>query len=313
MRLQTVVEIKRSLSTINFADRGLVVGSCFAQNIGKRLNNLAFDVAYNPFGVMYNPISVAQTIQNIKTKRQFTEADLIQHDGLWHSMDHHGEFSGSNQKEVLERINQTVKNEFDYIIVTLGTAWVYQFKGKVVANCHKIHPDRFTRKRLTVNESVEALEMIVNAYHNAKIILTLSPIRHIKDGAEENSLSKAILRCAIDEVCQKYKNCVYFPAFEIVNDQLRDYRFYDQDMLHPSQVAIEYVLQRFEEAFLDEETQKYVEQIEKLLQLVNHRPLQEDSESYANFVVNTKRKIDDAKKTYKHLEDLKIFSNFGQF
>lgn len=313
MNLQTLVEIKRSLSTINYADKGLVIGSCFAENIGNRMKSLAFDVAYNPFGVMYNPISVAQTIQNIKTKRQFSDADLIQYDGLWHSMNHHGCFSSSNQNTVLERVNKPLKNDFDYIIVTLGTAWVYQFNGKVVANCHKMPTGRFTRKRLSVNESVEALEVIVNAYPEAKIILTISPIRHTKDGAEENSLSKAILRCAIGEICERHKNCIYFPVFEIVNDQLRDYRFYCEDMIHPTKQAVEYILQRFDETFFDQETQKYVEQVEKLLQWVNHRPLHKDSQSYANFIHNTKSKIDDAKKTYKHLEDLKIFSNFGQF
>lgn len=308
MKLQTEVEIAKPDFRINFSDRGLIVGSCFADNVGNMLAELHFNVSPNPYGVMYNPISVANTVVNIKTCHRYEEKELVECDGLWHSFDHHGCFSDPNKENVLSSINCDLNNSFDYLVITLGTAWTFQFNGRTVANCHKLPSKMFTRQRLSIDEATTQLERIVEAYPLTKIIFTVSPIRHVKDGLAENSLSKSILRCAVANVCDKQPNCYYFPAFEIVNDQLRDYRFYKEDMIHPSQTAVEYILERFEETFFDDPTIEYAKTIRKINNAQSHKPLHPNSETFTKFKVYKDNLISEAKKKYPHLNQADLFT-----
>lgn len=207
-----------------------------------------FRLVENPSGVIFNPVSISRAYDDLVTQRRYTESDLVQHGALWHSMHHHGSFSAPNSLEVLHKINRdSLPMLYDYVIVTLGSAWIYEYRGEVVANCHKIPSSEFVRRRLTVSECVATLEPIARS--GAKVIVTVSPVRHIKDGLAENSLSKSILRVASAELAEVYENVHYFPSFEIVMDELRDYRYYSDDMLHPSAVAVEYIWQRFGETF----------------------------------------------------------------
>lgn len=313
MELQTFVDISKAENTINYQERGLIVGSCFADGVGRYFLQHGFDVTVNPLGTLYNPTSIADAVVNIATREKFDDHNLLQHDAMWHSMMHHGSFSCEDKNELLDKINVHVDNNFDYIVVTFGTAWVYQYKGRVVANCHKLPAKEFVRKRLSVDQVVIQIERMLEAFPQSKFLFTVSPIRHLKDGLVENSLSKAILRCAISEVVQRYKRCEYFPAFEIVNDQLRDYRFYKTDMVHVSDQAVDYILERFTDAFFDDQTKKYSKEVDKILLAINHKPLQANSQMYKKFIQTTFEKIEALKKTYKHLRDTKIFTNFGQF
>lgn len=313
MKLQTLVDFNANNNfTFNYLNRGLIIGSCFAENIGNRLSGLGFNSVCNPFGVVYNPLSLARQVDRlmqISAGERYKDTDLVEFDGLWHSFDHHGSFSNSNKDAVLASINScsTINTKFDYIIITLGSAWVYCKDGEVVANCHKFPAKEFIRKRLSVAECVEALMRTISLYPDAKFVFTVSPIRHIKDGLAENSLSKATLRCAIGEICERHKNCIYFPSFEIVMDELRDYRFYAEDMLHPSKQSVNYIFDRFSEAFFDAPTKEYIAEIDALLNMHNHRPLHSDSSSYTKFKATTASKIEASKKKYPHLCDTKIF------
>lgn len=277
----TPVAIQPSNFKIDHRKNGLILGSCFAENIGNRLVRAQMPITLNPCGIMFNPASIGLTYSNITTNRQFTHADLIQHNGLWHSMQHHGTFSDSNPDTVLQKLNLSTPKNYDYIIITLGTAWVYEYQNQIVANCHKLPSKEFARRRLTVEQCVASLVPIARS--GVDIILTVSPVRHIKDGLAENSLSKSVLRVATDELCNMYNNVAYFPSYEIVMDELRDYRYYADDMLHPSTVAVDYIWQRFGESYFTSQTSDLVKRFQDLNRAKEHRPLHPDSDEYRKF------------------------------
>ncbi len=281
LKLQTSVTIPTPPFQIARDSRVLIVGSCFAENIGSRLELISMveewgerSVYCNPSGIVYNPLSVATAVETIRYGKEFTASDLREHGGLWHSMEHHGKFSASTPSEVLAKINREAVESVDYIIVTLGTAFVYFMDGRAVSNCHKIPEREFQRRKITVEESLLALERIAAAYPSAKVIVTLSPIRHLRDGLSENSLSKATLRVAIDEFCSKDRaSRVYFPAYEILLDELRDYRFTTEDMCHPTEQTREYIWERFAEVFLHSSVVDSVKEAQRAERAAAHRPL----------------------------------------
>lgn len=286
----TKVSIAPSPVTIDHRDSGLILGSCFAQEVGARMLAAKFRLVDNPSGIIFNPVSISRAYDDLVTQRRYVESDLVQHGTLWHSMHHHGSFSSPNSLEVLHKINRdSLPMLYDYVIVTLGSAWVYEYRGEVVANCHKIPSREFVRRRLTVDECVAALEPI--AHSGAKVVVTVSPVRHIKDGLAENSLSKSILRVASAELAEVYENVHYFPSFEIVMDELRDYRYYSDDMLHPSAVAVEYIWQRFGETFFTADTRDLVRKIEKINAALAHRPINPSTDEYRKFCDSTQEKI----------------------
>jgi hypothetical protein len=279
MKLYTSVDIVPAVRQIGYGDKILLLGSCFADNMGAKFSEHYFQATINPFGTLYNPASIAAAITNVGNSQ------LVEHNGLWHSMMHHGAFSGKDKEEVLTRCEQSrallqrALKEASTVVVTFGTAWVYEMEGQVVANCHKLPANRFTRRCLTVNEIVEMWQPIVARMPDKHWIFTVSPIRHVKDGLHANQISKAILLQAVDQLGQSY-----FPSYEIMMDELRDYRFYAEDMVHPSAVAVEYIWQRFVENYINKDTQKEMRVLNQLWRDNQHRMLHPDTDEARTFM-----------------------------
>ena len=317
MKLTTPVEIAPADFSLNYKESGLIIGSCFAINMGERMERGKMNTRLNPLGIMYNPLSVRQCFDILYSDRIFSNKDLYFHNGLWHSFAHHGSFSGIDPDQACRNINHALNisrktlESLGYIIITLGTAWIYERNGKAVANCHKLPALEFTRRRMTVEETVKALEPIIRRNPAVKVILTVSPVRHIKDGLQENNVSKAILRIACEELRARNQNTYYFPSLEIMNDELRDYRFYADDMLHPSPVAIEYIWEKFSYLAIDEPTRNLIGRQEKLLSAMQHRPLHPESSEYTGFRASMLRQAQNLAAEYKDVdfsEELRFFA-----
>ena len=295
-KFQTVIGIPEFKWKSGYSKKNIFIGSCFTENIGNQMAALNYDVDINPFGILYNPISVANGIRFLLQNKEFSNEDLIQHDGLWHSFFHHGKFSFSNKNQTLATINNQIKTsskfleKANFLFITFGTAWIYKFKktGKAVSNCHKIPAKEFDRIRLSVNEIVEEHQQLLaeiwKINRSLKVVFTVSPIRHWKDGAIENQRSKATLLLAIDQIVKNSKeNCAYFPSYEIVMDELRDYRFYAEDMIHVSDVAIKHIWRKFEKALIAEESQKISKEIKKIKAAANHKPFNKFTKEHLKF------------------------------
>lgn len=257
LKLQTPVETGRGAVSISLKDRIFVLGSCFADNIGGKMVDLGFDVCVNPFGTIYNPVSVCNSIARLTSGIPFSESECVQMGagaGLVCSFSHHTSFARRTEDEFLNVANASLKEASLWwkaatkVIITLGTAWIYEYlrSGETVSNCLKIDAKEFTRRRLSVRETATLLMNMITRHPEKEFIFTVSPIRHFKDGAHGNQISKSTLLLALDEVLAKFpERCEYFPAYEIVLDELRDYRFYAADMIHPSDQAVDYLWSRF--------------------------------------------------------------------
>ncbi len=275
MKLQTIVDIAPSNRKIGYEDSILMIGSCFADSIGEQMVQRNLRVTCNPFGTLYNPLSIAQAL----TMTDMPE--LIEHDGLWHSMAHHGSFSRADRNEAEQVIRASIETmqkalrEATVVIVTFGTSWVYEWKGeRVVGNCHKLPESNFTRRRLTAEEIVAAWKPLLERYDDKHWVFTVSPIRHIKDGLHENQLSKATLLQAVEKLTGEAGLAAdYFASFEIMLDELRDYRFYADDLVHPSSLAVNYIWERFVDTFCTPQTKNEMNIQHKRWQFEHHRPL----------------------------------------
>ena len=275
MKLQTIVDIAPSNQKIGYEDSILMIGSCFADSIGEQMVQRNLRVTCNPFGTLYNPLSIAQAL----TMTDMPE--LIEHDGLWHSMAHHGSFSRADKDEAEQAIRASIETmqkalrEATVVIVTFGTSWVYEWKGeRVVGNCHKLPETNFTSRRLTAEEIVAAWKPLLERYSDKHWVFTVSPIRHIKDGLHENQLSKATLLQAVEKLTgEAGLTADYFASFEIMLDELRDYRFYADDLVHPSSLAVNYIWERFVDTFCTPQTKNEMNIQHKRWQFEHHRPL----------------------------------------
>ncbi len=257
LKLQTPVKVGRSKVGISLNDKIFILGSCFADNIGQKMLDLGFDVCVNPFGTIYNPVSVCNSIARLSSGIPFAEEECVPMGagaGLLCSFSHHTSFARGTASEFLKVANESLEEASrrwkaaSKVIITLGTAWVYEYTrtGEIVSNCLKIDAKEFTRRRLSVCGTATLLMNMVARHPDKEFIFTVSPIRHLKDGAHGNQLSKSTLLLALDEVMAKLPDrCDYFPAYEIVLDELRDYRFYTPDMIHPSEQAVGYLWSRF--------------------------------------------------------------------
>lgn len=293
MEFRTPVEIRPFEKKITHSMQGLSIGSCFAGNIAARMQRARFRIADNPFGVMFNPISIADALQAMYDGTRYEQGGLVCRDGVWSSFAFHGSFSSTCPGDALAAMNRAADEGgralrgAEYVIVTFGTAWVYELAGGggVVANCHKFPATDFRRRRLTVGEIVGRYNALLDSVlAGRQVIFTVSPVRHVKDGFPENTLSKAILIQAVHELVGSHPDAHYFPAFEIVNDELRDYRFYADDMVHPSQLAVDYIWERFSQAAFDAQTRQLAGEIAKLTDAMNHRPLNPDSQAHREFM-----------------------------
>lgn len=296
------------------SDKMMLIGSCFSDNIGAKLRDAMMQVEVNPFGTVFNPLSIAGAINKIIDNETIAGVELFMNNGVWNCYDFHSRFSMSSKDAALERMNRSISTAHEHLaqckslVVTLGTAVVYRRRdtGEVVSNCHKVPQHEFTRRLASVDEITGALNATVERLHEfnpeLRIIFTVSPIRHIADGLEMNSLSKAVLRVAINNVVRSHKEWVsYFPAFEIVIDDLRDYRFYTADMVHPTDVAIEYIWQTFQATYFDDHSTQAIARCERVSKRLKHRPMSNNPEVVERFNADTQAVIANLKKEYPYI------------
>ena len=290
MIFRKVIEIKKPDRLYDRGDRFTLWGSCFSTRLRDYLMGALYDVTDSPYGIMYNPLSMAKGMGRLLLDDAPREDKLILRDGRWHSMMHHGAFSHSSKVVALQQMraaferSRAALQETNLLILTFGTAWVYERQGEVVNNCHKLPAEDFTRRRLSVDEIVSVWGRLIPALTEQapgiRILLTVSPIPHYRDGAHESRLSKAILLLSAERLTEIFPDRVsYFPSYEIMQDELRDYRFYDRDMAHPSDQAAEYIIERFRECYLREESGPALQKWEKVRKQLNHRPLTDSRES----------------------------------
>ncbi len=297
MDFRTVVELPAGMPSISHADRIAMWGSCFAENMGALLEEGKFQVDVNPYGILYNPFSIAKALHEVMEGKIYHAEDLIYHQERWHSLMHHSAFSADTVEKTLERINVRVSKAHaemehcDWLMLTFGTAYVYEWKatGEVVSNCHKLPETRFERRRLSVEEIVETyvplIQKLKERNPRLKCLLTVSPVRHIRHALHANQLSKAVLLLAIERLQQHFPDSLfYFPSYEIVMDELRDYRFYADDMSHPSSLAVSYLWKRFGETFFTESTTRLLVEIEDVRRDLAHKPFHPESETYKKFL-----------------------------
>ena len=279
-------------------------------------------VAINPFGVVYNPMSVIDTLETIEKGTEIDAGGLTKHNDLWFSFSHHGSFASPDRMEALAHINESIVTgqralqNADYLILTLGTAWVYEGveTGEIVNNCHKLPARDFRRRRLSVDEIVDGFvrQFSKQVYTNKKIILTVSPIRHLKDGLTENQLSKATLLVAVHRLVEQFENVHYFPSYEILMDDLRDYRFYERDMVHPSPVAVDYIWEQFSDAIIGKDSQKLFKRIEKINNARAHRPFNQDTAQHQAFKNAMLAEIIELRGQYPALDFSEEFNYFSE-
>jgi len=320
----THIDISRSHFDVSYKDCLLFAGSCFADNIGDKMRESQFRVSVNPFGVLYNPLSVASVFRRLLKPEPFVDNNLFYYDGMYHSFMHHGKFSGTSVEGSLNKINESLASSVehfhatDYLIITFGTAYVFRFKesGHVVSNCHKLPAAQFERELLTVDRIIETwtdlLEDLWAEKPSLKVIFTVSPIRHLKDGAHFNQISKSTLLLAQQSLVDKYPGRIsYFPAYELMMDELRDYRFYASDMIHPSEIAINYIWERFCDTYMDSGTKNAMKEVENICRALKHRPLNPSTEAYKQFLIQTMQKIQLLQDKYPYicLSESEILNN----
>ncbi len=312
MKFSIPVVIPSVKKIIDYRDSLLILGSCFAENIGEKLTSNKFNTAVNPFGIIYNPISIANNLTHILNKSNFKDEDLLFFNDKWLSLQHHGSYSNSNQTECLQTINQSISSsnkqlkKASYLFVTFGSAWVYEHeKYGLVANCHKIPAKHFIKRLLKVEEIVAAYTSLIKSIKDSNadinIVFTVSPVRHVKDGLWENNLSKSVLHLSIKELTEKFDNCSYFPAYEIVMDELRDYRFFNDDLVHPTDLAVNYVWEKFSMSYFSKETIALIGNIQKIKQAATHKPFDFNSEKHQQFIKNQLAIIQELTTQFPHL------------
>lgn len=312
---RTEVKIESSHQKIGYEDTILSLGSCFSENIGNKLSDAYFRTDVNPFGVLFNPVSIKNSLNALINEKTLSETDIFQHGSLWKAFSHSSLFAGTSKDEVLNNINERLVSSSQklkktkVILITFGTAWVYEYlkTSEVVANCHKLPAGEFVCKRLCVDDIVSdyiaLFHKISTLFPDIHVIMTVSPIRHWKDGAHENNISKSVLLLSIEKLQKLFPFISYFPAYEIQMDELRDYRFYASDMCHPSPEAVDYIWKRFCETYFTHKTNHLRLKLENLNQQLNHKPLFPDTIEHSYFLYQIEKQKTELKKEYPFLED----------
>jgi len=300
IKLITPVELPDFKNKMGYRHQSMMIGSCFAESIGTFLQELCLPIMVNPFGVLYNPFSIANSLDLLLTGKAFTGQDLFYSNGVYNSFSHHSRFSSSDQSNTVEIINKQaaeatgILRKCHHLFITFGTSWVFKNKtnGIVVSNCHKLPAATFERYRLSVSQIIETWIPLIDKMRNTNpdlhLVFTVSPIRHLKDGAHENQLSKSTLLLAIDELRSKYGDEIisYFPSYELLLDELRDYRFYAADMNHPSEVAVDFIREKFVASILDNEAITFSAELENILSALKHKTLNNNDNRYVLFIEN---------------------------
>ncbi len=307
MILHTEVNIKPLNHSIVYGDGLLFLGSCFADEVGGLCRGLGFNAMVNPFGVLYNPASIAQSVGRLHDGTSFCHEDVVVvGEGQCCTFNHNTAFWNSSESALLEQVNRSLQEahahfmKAQWVVISLGTSWVFRDKEtqKVVSNCHKLPAARFERLFLPVEQSSLYLSEIVKQHPEKQFIFTVSPLRHLKDGLHENQLSKAALLLAVDEVCKAFGNAHYFPAYEILLDELRDYRFYKEDMVHPTEQAVRYIWERFADFAINTGEKPAMLVAAELRQMLQHKPLFPESEAYRKFEALKEQKINVLKRAF---------------
>lgn len=313
-QFRTTIETPQFPFKIGYKDNIMFLGSCFTNSIGLKLKDLKFNADINPFGILYNPISMKQSLEILTKGKLYTEKDLFEHSEMWHSFNHHSKFSGTNLEYTLKVINDRITKssnnlkDADFLFITFGTAFAFEHKktGKIVSNCHKLPSSEFKNYMLNADlitvEYFQLLNVLKNLNPELKIVFTVSPIRHIKDGLIKNRESKSTLFVAIQQIMDHFENTFYFPAYEIMIDDLRDYRFYTADMLHPSETAIKYIMDIFADSFFDDKTKKIKAEVEKINRAVAHRILNPGTKAASDFRKNSYETVLRLEKEYPFLD-----------
>ncbi|MEP1094290.1 MAG: GSCFA domain-containing protein [Cyclobacteriaceae bacterium] len=285
------LDLSPSSSCISLEDKIYLTGSCFSDEIGTRLSTYKFDGIHNPFGTLYNPLSIFKTLLG-----DLDPSNIVENQGVFYHWDCHGKISSLTSDDLKKAVVTSLEastnflTNANFLIVTLGTSFVYESKdtGQVVANCHKVPTNKFNKRLLSKEEIVQSFASLHEKLNsNLKVIFTVSPVRHIRDGLVENNLSKAILLQSVHEIVNEYQNAEYFPAFEIMNDELRDYRFFAEDMVHPSAQAVDYIWQRFSDVYFDNDARSFIVDWTKIRHAMNHKPFQPKSTQHQDFIRRT--------------------------
>ncbi len=298
---------------ISHQDKLLLIGSCFTEQIGAKLSNHKFSVLDNPNGILFNPVSISTSISSYINNKQYTASDLFYQNECWNSWEHHSRFSNPVMENCLTGINESQNQahhflkKADWLLITLGSAFVYQLESKeVVANCHKVPTDKFNKCLLTVDEIVAGLERTIErslAFNpGLKIIFTISPVRHLRDGFIENNRSKSGLIQAVHQIIEQYDQCFYFPAYELVIDDLRDYRFFAEDMVHPNYAATNYVWEKFIATCIDEPSQQLMKEIAVIVAAKNHKPFNPISEQHKKFLQTNSEKVKKLQQQFPYIQ-----------
>jgi len=320
MNFMTKIPIAKSGNPIDYTSRIVSLGSCFAENIGAKFRYFKFEETVNPFGIIFNPVSIENLLERVVHKKQFTEADIFSHNGLWHCYEVHSELSDPKKEAFLNRLNLLVSDLHHQILnathcqITYGTSWVYRNKSSqnIVANCHKMPQNQFDKELLSETEIAESIQNTIDLVWKinpgCSFIFTVSPVRHIKDGFVENNVSKSHLLSAIYQTVKSLQATPhssalnYFPSYEIMMDELRDYRFYAEDMLHPNQTAIDYIWGRFAANYITESCFTVMEEIDSIRKAMAHRPFNPETEAHRKFLRNLQSKIDKLQRQYPHFK-----------
>ena len=304
MDFRLEMKVKPLPQLLRLGEHTLLVGSCFTEHMSRYLGQHRFSVLENPHGILFNPASIAHAMNDYITLRHYQPDDLFFHDGLWQSWHHHGRFAALQPNEALLAINDGISHahrflqKANWLMVTLGSAYVYKLKpdsgyrplssNSVVANCHKVSAASFEHSLMELTECTECLQQMLAAIRafnpGIKVIFTISPVRHYREGLVENNRSKATLHLAVAQMLQQYNDVFYFPAYELIIDDLRDYRFFAEDMVHPNYLATQYVWSKFCEACIHPESDKHLEAIAKIMRAMQHRPRQPNSPQHAQFL-----------------------------
>ncbi|MEC8832451.1 MAG: GSCFA domain-containing protein, partial [Bacteroidota bacterium] len=306
MELQTKLPLTPSDNPIDYQSKLVLFGSCFVENIGAKLDYFQFQQLQNPFGILFHPLAIENLVQRATSGENYQQEEIFEQDGIWRCFDAHSDLRSDNPEALLHLLNQKLKETKEslestsHIIITLGTSWVYEHHSldKIVANCHKVPQKQFTKKLLSVAEIKLSLRNIIDLIQRvnskAQIICTISPVRHIKDGFVENQRSKAHLITAIHSLLSsrgQTRDFTYFPSYEIMMDELRDYRFYGTDMVHPSVLAVDYIWEKFKSVWISSKSYAVMDEVDAVQKGVLHRPFNPDSEGHQKFKTSLRAKI----------------------
>ncbi|WP_373055661.1 GSCFA domain-containing protein [Zunongwangia sp. H14] len=321
MEFRTIIPLKEQQPKIDYHSKIFMLGSCFVDNIGDKLDYYKFQNLRNPFGVFFHPAAIANFLDRLVSGYKYKDEDVFRHNERWHCFEAHSNLSNSNKKNLLRSLNSESRNSAKFlksathVVITLGTAWGYQHKDldKTVANCHKVPQQEFEKQLMMVDEIRQSLLQILSSVHllnpNTCIIFNISPVRHLKDGFVENQWSKANLLAAVQQCLAEFsqneewaKILSYFPSYEIMMDELRDYRFYAEDMLHPNNTAIDYIWSRFKDVWIAAEAEGTIKDVEKIQKGLSHRSFNPKSKGHQKFQKQLQANINNLKSRYSHIK-----------